>query len=63
MADESKKEDQDLSVVRDHPEKGRKLSCGSRVCLHCHSQCGVVMVAYLSGLDEGPEKNENEEES
>jgi hypothetical protein len=60
MADEAKKEDQDLSAIRDHPRKGGKLSCGSRVCLHCHSQCGVVMAAYLSGLDESPESSEEE---
>jgi len=28
------------------------------VCLRCHKQCGVVMAAYLSGLDETEEISE-----
>jgi hypothetical protein len=45
-----RKEGQDLSG--DRPRKLGVLPCGSRVCLRCHRQCGVVMAAYLSGLDE-----------
>lgn len=41
-----------LSAVRDQPRKRGKLPCGSRVCVRCHRGCGVVMAAYLSGLDE-----------
>lgn len=55
-----KEEDQDLSAVRNHPQKGGKLSCGSKVCLRCHRQCGVVMAAYLSGLDESEESSQEE---
>ena len=45
----------DPSTVRDQPRKRGKLPCGSRVCVRCHRGCGVVMAAYLSGLDELPE--------
>jgi len=60
MADE--KQDQDRPSTPERPQKGGKLSCGSRVCLHCHSQCGAVMANYLSGLDEGQESNEEDPE-
>lgn len=42
----------DYSTERDRPRKRGKLPCGSRVCVRCHRGCGVVMAAYLSGLDE-----------
>jgi hypothetical protein len=48
-------EDMELASVRDRPSKGGVLPCGSPVCLRCHRQCGVVMAAYLSGLDETQE--------
>jgi hypothetical protein len=54
------KEDQDLSFVRDRPRKRGVLPCGSRVCLRCHRQCGVVLAAYLSGLDEKQEIKEED---
>jgi hypothetical protein len=43
---------EDWSAVRDRPRKPGVLPCGSPVCLRCHKQCGVVIAAYLSGLDE-----------
>ncbi len=50
----------DLSSVRDRPRKRGALPCGSRVCVRCHKGCGVVMAAYLSGLDE-PERTEDKQ--
>lgn len=48
--------DNDLSPRRDlshdRPRKRGTLPCGARVCVRCHKGCGVVMAAYLSGLDE-----------
>jgi hypothetical protein len=43
------------SSASPQPRKRGKLPCGSRVCLRCHKGCGVVMAAYLGGLDEGQE--------
>ncbi len=54
---------QDYSVARDRPRKRGVLPCGSRVCLRCHKQCGVVMAAYLSGLDETEEVEEEKPSS
>ena len=50
---DTRKEDQDFPghLLR----KRGVLPCGSRVCLRCHKQCGVVLAAYLSGLDEEQE--------
>jgi len=48
----------DFSSVRDRPRKRGVLPCGSRVCVRCHKQCGVVMAVYLSGLDQTEEINE-----
>jgi len=48
----------DLSDIRNRPRKPSVLPCGGRVCLRCHKGCGVVMAAYLSGLDDLPEINE-----
>lgn len=38
------------SDPRTQPRKQRRLACGSRVCLRCHRDCGVIMAAYL-GVD------------
>jgi hypothetical protein len=56
---DSKDQDHSLrnvfTTVRDRPRKRGALPCGSRVCVRCHQGCGVVMAAYLSGLDEPTE--------
>ena len=49
-ADNDSSPRQDLP--HDRPRKRGVLPCGSRVCVRCHKGCGVVMAAYLSGLDE-----------
>jgi hypothetical protein len=51
---------EDLSAVRDRLRKRGVLPCGSKVCVRCHKGCGVVMAAYLSGLDEKEEIAEEE---
>jgi hypothetical protein len=51
----------ELHAVRDRPRKRGALPCGSRVCVRCHQGCGVVMAAYLSGLDEKQEISEEKQ--
>jgi hypothetical protein len=53
----------DLTAVRDRPRKRGALPCGSRVCVRCHKGCGVVMAAYLGGLDEPAEPAEEKPKS
>ncbi len=36
--------------VRLQPRKTKRLPCGSKTCLRCHKDCGVIMAAYL-GID------------
>jgi hypothetical protein len=50
--EEDRESVKDVSAVRDRPRKRGALPCGSRICVRCHKGCGVVMAAYLSGLDE-----------
>jgi len=51
---------EDFSAARDRPRKRGALPCGSRVCVRCHKGCGVVMAAYLSGLDDPQQRNEED---
>ena len=51
---------EELCAVRERPGGKGVLPCGSRVCLRCHKQCGVVMAAYLGGLNEMTEETEPE---
>ncbi len=60
MSDPEKAVSEELCAVRERPGGKGVLPCGSRVCLRCHKQCGVVMAAYLGGLNEMTEETEPE---